>query len=109
MSAGLRPHPLITPQCRQERRGIPGADQVTNPGTLLALIGPDPQGLRQVTVTTAEPTPDTELSSASRRTALRVPEPQFPHRLRLTAGRAAAPHRFLFLLATSRIPLLRPE
>jgi hypothetical protein len=79
MSAGLHPHPLITPQGRQERRGIPGADQVTNPGTLLALIGPDPQGLRQVTVTTAGPTPDTELSGPPRRTALRVPEPQFPH------------------------------
>ena len=80
MSAGLHPHPLITPKSRQERRGIPGADQVTNPGTLLALIGPDPQGLRQVTVTTAGPTPDTELSGPPRRTALRVPEPQFPHK-----------------------------
>ena len=79
MSAGLHPHPLITPTCRRERRGIPGADQVTTPRTLLALIGPDPQGLRQVTVTTAGPTPDTELSGPPRRTALRVPDPQFPH------------------------------
>jgi hypothetical protein len=79
MSAGLHPHPLVTPQGRRERRGIPGADQVTNPGTLLALIGPDRQGLRQVTVTSAGPTPDTELSGPPRRTALRVPEPQFPH------------------------------
>jgi hypothetical protein len=77
MSAGLHPHPLITPKSRQERCGIPGADQVTNPGTLLALIGPDPQGLRQFTVTTAGPTPDT--APAGPRTALRVPEPQFPH------------------------------
>jgi hypothetical protein len=79
MSAGLHPHPLITPQSRRERRGIPGADQVTNPGTLLALIGPAPQGLRQVTVTTAGPTPDTPPAGPPRRTALRVPEPQFPH------------------------------